>query len=87
MLVKIKSEVTNFSLVILAINIFYSELYILFFPIDERLIRMLYSHVERNVGKSLTLKILAKAQGIEKSAQPHPLFVSGGDQTISGVSM
>jgi hypothetical protein len=47
---------------------------------------MLYSDVaERNVGKSLTLETIAKAQGIVGAG--HPLHCSGGDQTISGVSM
>lgn len=56
-------------------------------PIDEGLIGMLYS-VERNVGKSSTLQILAKGQGIHVNGiVAHPLLCSGGDQTISGVSM
>ena len=51
---------------------------------DPSLISMIYS-AERNVGKSLTLQILAKAQDIDMDA--HPLHCSGGDQTISGVSL
>ncbi|CAB4003009.1 Hypothetical predicted protein, partial [Paramuricea clavata] len=47
---------------------------------------MIYSDVaERNVGKSLTLETIAKAQGIVGAG--HPLHCSGGDQTISGVSV
>ena len=47
---------------------------------------MLYSSLlDRNVGKSLTLGTLAKAQGI--TGDIHPLHCSGGDQTISGVSL
>ncbi|CAH3122416.1 unnamed protein product, partial [Porites lobata] len=40
---------------------------------------------ERNVGKSLTLQILAKGQGIDRRA--HPLLCSGGDQNVSGTSL
>ena len=47
---------------------------------------MIYS-AERNVGKSLTLQILAKAQDIDIDIDAHPLHCSGGDQTISGVSL
>ena len=58
----------------------------LIYFIVENLIGMLYSDVaERNVGKSLTLETLAKAQGIVGAG--HPLHCSGGDQTKSGVSM
>ena len=46
---------------------------------------MLYS-VEHNVGKSLTLQMLAKGQGIQVNGIiPHPLLCSDGDQTISGI--
>ncbi|XP_028415289.1 uncharacterized protein LOC114538335 [Dendronephthya gigantea] len=52
----------------------------------ENVIGMLFSDIaERNVGKSLTLETLAKAQGI--FGDGHPLYCSGGDQTISGVSI
>ncbi|CAB4004708.1 Hypothetical predicted protein [Paramuricea clavata] len=52
----------------------------------EHLIGMLYSDVsERNVGKSLTLEILAEAQGIVGAG--YPLHCSCGDQTISCVSI
>jgi hypothetical protein len=44
---------------------------------------MLYSP-KRNVGKSLTLQTLSKAQGPDKAVPP--LLCSGGDQTLSGVS-
>ena len=56
----------------------------LIYFLDENLIGMLYSP-ERNVGKSLTLQTLSKAQGTDKAA--HPLLCSGGDQTLSGVSL
>ena len=64
-------------LIILCLKVYIS------FP-DESSIGVLYSK-ERNVGKSLTLKSLAKGQGIVSCA--HPLFCSGSDQTISGVSL
>jgi hypothetical protein len=63
-----------------------SHVYFLFiFWLDDPgLISMIYS-ADRNVGKSLTLQILAKAQDIGIDADP--LDCSGGDQTISGASL
>ncbi|KXJ14689.1 hypothetical protein AC249_AIPGENE4236 [Exaiptasia diaphana] len=49
---------------------------------DESSIGILYSQ-DRNVGKSLTLQLMALAQGV---ISPHPLFCSGGDQNMSGVT-
>ena len=47
---------------------------------------MLYSPLsERNVGKSLTLDILAKAQGVP--SRRHPMMLVGGDQSQSGTSV
>jgi hypothetical protein len=40
---------------------------------------------ERNVGKSLTLDILAKGQGV--AARQHPIMLAGGDQTQTGTSV
>ncbi len=50
------------------------------------MIGIMYS-LERNVGKSLGLEILAKAQGIVQGigSDAHPLHCSGGDQTISRI--
>ena len=52
---------------------------------EESNIGLLYSSV-RNVGKSETLTLLAKAQGLPPD-RCHPLLCSGGDQTVSGTSM
>ena len=47
---------------------------------------MLHSPLsERNVGKSLTLDILAKAQGVP--SRRHPTMLAGGDQSQSGTSV
>lgn len=51
---------------------------------DESCIGVVCSK-ERNVGKSLTLQLLAKGQGIDKRS--HPLLCSGGDQNVSGTSL
>lgn len=40
---------------------------------------------ERNVGKSLTLNILAKGQGL--SSRLHPLLCAGGNQSVNGTSL
>ena len=50
----------------------------------ESNIGVLFSR-ERNVGKSLTLSILAKGQGLP--SRNHPLMCSGGDQGVSGTSL
>ncbi|XP_068673388.1 uncharacterized protein [Montipora foliosa] len=53
---------------------------------NESSIGMLHSNLdERNVGKSLTLDILAKAQGV--GDRSHPTMLAGGDQSQSGVSV
>jgi hypothetical protein len=52
---------------------------------EESNIGLLYSSV-RNVGKSETLTLLAKAQGLPAD-RCHPLLCSGGDQRVSGTSM
>ena len=59
---------------------------LLFFGLilDESCIGVVCS-TERNVGKSLTLQLLAKGQGIDKRS--HPLLCSGGDQNVSGTSL
>ena len=49
---------------------------------DESSIGLLYSKM-RNVGKPLTLEILAKGQGVATRA--HPTFCAGGDQIQTGV--
>ncbi|XP_068753718.1 uncharacterized protein [Montipora capricornis] len=51
---------------------------------DESCIGVIYS-TERNVGKSLTLQLLSKAQGVDHRS--HPLLCSGGDQKFSGISL
>ncbi len=52
--------------------------------VEESNIGLLYSK-EKNVGKSLTLNILCKAQGA--STRDHPLILSGGNrQNTSGTS-
>jgi hypothetical protein len=40
---------------------------------------------ERNVGKSLTLHILAKGQGV--ATRQHPTLLAGGDQVQTGTSV
>jgi hypothetical protein len=46
----------------------------------------LYSPItERNIGKSLTLDVLAKAQGVD--TRRHPTIIAGGDQNRTGTSM
>lgn len=40
---------------------------------------------ERNIGKSLTIDVLAKAQGVD--TRLHPTIVAGGDQNQTGTSM
>ncbi|KXJ29216.1 hypothetical protein AC249_AIPGENE17098 [Exaiptasia diaphana] len=50
---------------------------------NESCIGIIHSK-EKNVGKSLTLKLLAKGQGI--CSKGHPLLCSGGDQNQSGIS-
>ena len=52
--------------------------------LDESCIGVVCSS-ERNVGKSLTLQILARGQGIDRRS--HPLLCSGGDQNVSGTSL
>lgn len=53
---------------------------------NESSIAMLHSPFsERNVGKSLTLDILAKAQGVP--SRRHPTMLAGGDQSKSGTSV
>ena len=47
---------------------------------------MLHSPLgERNVGKSLTLDLLAKGQGVP--TRKHPTMFAGGDQSHSGASV
>ena len=47
---------------------------------------MLHSPLsEKNVAKSLTLDILAKAQGVP--SRRHPTMLAGGDQSQSGTSV
>ena len=54
--------------------------------IDESSIVMPYSSIqERNIGKSLTLDILSKAQGVHR--RKHPLLLGGGDQNRTGTSV
>jgi hypothetical protein len=45
---------------------------------------MLYS-AAKNVGKSMTLRIISKFQGV--CGVGHPLVLSGGDQTLCGTSL
>ncbi|KAK2550652.1 hypothetical protein P5673_028512 [Acropora cervicornis] len=50
---------------------------------DDSSIAMLHSPLfERNVGKSLTLNILAKAERMP--SRRHPTMLAGGDQSQSG---
>lgn len=66
--------------------IYKSDLYSSLFWIDESSIGMLHSSLaERNVGKSLTMDILAKAQGVP--SRKHPTMLAGGDQSQSGTSV
>lgn len=59
---------------------------LLLFIVDESSIGMLYSALDqRNVGKSLTMDILAKAQGVPNRS--HPSMLAGGDQSQSGASV
>ena len=58
--------------------------YIVIVCTDQSSIGVVCSN-ERNVGKSLTLQILARGQGIDRGA--HPLLCSGGDQNVSGTSL
>lgn len=51
---------------------------------DESCIGVVYS-TERNIGKSLTLQLLSKGQGVDNRS--HPLLCSGGDQNLSGTSL
>ena len=47
---------------------------------------MLHSPLgQRNVGKSLTLDLLAKGQGVP--TRKHPSMLAGGDQSQSGASV
>ena len=58
----------------------------LFHCLDESAIALLYSPIEeRNVGKSLTMDILAKSQGVQN--RRHPTMLAGGDQNQSGSSV
>ncbi|CAB4001709.1 Hypothetical predicted protein [Paramuricea clavata] len=53
---------------------------------EESPIGLLYSPLsERNVGKSMTIDVLAKAQGIESCK--HPTMLAGGDQNQTGTSV
>jgi hypothetical protein len=52
--------------------------------IDEANICMLYS-AAKNVGKSMTLRIISKCEGV--CGVGHPLLLSGGDQTLCGTSL
>ena len=58
--------------------------YIVIVCTDQSSIGVVCSN-ERNVGKSLTLQILARGQGIDRRV--HPLLCSGGDQNVSGTSL
>ena len=51
---------------------------------DEASIGMLHAK-ERNVGKSLTLKTIAKGQGHPEVK--HPILLSSGNQILSGTSL
>jgi hypothetical protein len=82
-LLELSSNSIN-SLILIFIGKYIKLVLTLIYFLDENLIGMLYSP-ERNVGKSLTLQTLSKAQGTDKAA--HPLLCSGGDQTLSGVSL
>ena len=56
------------------------------FIIDESSISLLHSTIaDRNVGKSLTLDILSKAQGVNR--RHHSLLLAGGDQNKTGTSV
>ena len=56
------------------------------FFIDESSIGLLHSSIEeRNVGKSLTLDLLAKGQGVPTCK--HPTMLAGGDQNQCGASV
>ena len=57
---------------------------VLLFFLDESSIGVVCS-MERNVGKSLTLQLLANGQGIDRRS--HPLLHSGGDQNVSSTSL
>ena len=47
---------------------------------------MLHSSLgERNVGKSLTMDLLAKGEGVV--SRSHPTLLAGGDQSQSGTSV
>ncbi len=53
---------------------------------DESSVGLLFSKPnERNVGKSLTLDILATAQGVP--SRQHPMMVAGGDQHQTGTTV
>ena len=53
---------------------------------DESSIGLLHSSIEeRNVGKSLTLHLLAKGQGV--GTHKHPTLLAGGNQNQCGASV
>jgi hypothetical protein len=57
-----------------------------FLLIDESSVLLLHSTIEeRNVGKSFTLDILSKAQGVNR--RQHSLLLAGGDQNKTGTSV
>ena len=54
--------------------------------LDESSVGLLYSAKDEwNVGKSLTLEILAKGQGV--ASRLHPTLIAGGDQHHTGTTM
>jgi hypothetical protein len=52
--------------------------------LDEASMCMLFSKY-KNVGKTLTLKVIAFGQGAQNLS--HPMVLAGGDQNVSGSSV
>jgi len=72
-------------ILLIDVNAFINFCFLVFiFFSDESSIGVIQSKA-RNVGKSMTLRLLAKGEGV--AIKPHPLLCSGGDQNISGCSL